>query len=137
MNDPKTVFSKQKEQCLGAADLSRKGSVDTAIVDLVNLVNQQSHYFTTSSCSGRICIHEQVISGDGVCETETKIKGKNLMRNTTLEINSALKEMKWKHADIFSKSDIGFRALPCYLVTCEQPYQPITHGCIPAPGEWV
>ena len=60
MNDPKIVFSKQKEQCLGAADLSRKGSVDTAIVDLVNLVNQQSHYFTTSSCSGRICIYEQV-----------------------------------------------------------------------------
>ena len=51
-----TQFDKQKLNCLSAVDLSRKGSVDTPVVDLVQFINSQRNYFTTSSCSGRIIV---------------------------------------------------------------------------------
>lgn len=54
------VFEKQKQQSLGGVDLSRKGSIDEAIVELVNFINQQNDYFTTSSCSGRLILFEEV-----------------------------------------------------------------------------
>ncbi|XP_076458841.1 tRNA wybutosine-synthesizing protein 3 homolog [Babylonia areolata] len=49
-------FQHQKEQCLSGADLSRKGSVDAPIADLVSFINTQSDCFTTSSCSGRVIV---------------------------------------------------------------------------------
>ncbi|XP_054720316.1 tRNA wybutosine-synthesizing protein 3 homolog [Uloborus diversus] len=49
-------FSAQKEICLKKADLSKKGSVDSRISDLVNVLNSHPSYFTTSSCSGRAII---------------------------------------------------------------------------------
>ncbi|KAK7490865.1 hypothetical protein BaRGS_00017921 [Batillaria attramentaria] len=57
--DPK-LFARQKDQCLRGADLSRKGSVDAAIVDLVEFLNDQPDFFTTSSCSGRIIVVDNV-----------------------------------------------------------------------------
>lgn len=53
------VFSKQKLQSLSSTDLSRKGSIDEPIVDLITFINSQDSYFTTSSCSGRIAIVAQ------------------------------------------------------------------------------
>lgn len=53
-------FAKQKANRLNHADLSRKGSVDVAIQDIVNLINSQPMFFTTSSCSGRTIIIENV-----------------------------------------------------------------------------
>ena len=52
------IFLRQKEQCLRAVDLSRKGSIDEPIVELVDYINTKADFFTTSSCSGRICVHE-------------------------------------------------------------------------------
>jgi tRNA wybutosine-synthesizing protein 3 len=49
-------FSNQKIYCLSKIDLSRKGSIDTAIVDLVQYLNNLDDYFTSSSCSGRLLI---------------------------------------------------------------------------------
>ncbi|XP_035683563.1 tRNA wybutosine-synthesizing protein 3 homolog [Branchiostoma floridae] len=49
-------FARWKKQCLSAADLSRKGSIDEPIVELVNLINGQEFLFTKSSCSGRILV---------------------------------------------------------------------------------
>ncbi|KAK7112237.1 tRNA wybutosine-synthesizing protein 3 homolog [Littorina saxatilis] len=49
-------FLRQKEQCLSGVDLSRKGSVDAPILELVNFINSQCDCFTTSSCSGRIIV---------------------------------------------------------------------------------
>ena len=54
-------FKHQKKTNLSKVDLSRKGSVDAAIVELVQLINEQQEYFTTSSCSGRIYVYEEVI----------------------------------------------------------------------------
>ena len=49
-------FANQKASALKGVDLSRKGSVDAPIGDLVQLVNSLPQYFTTSSCSGRIVV---------------------------------------------------------------------------------
>ena len=54
------VFNKQKEQTLSSVDLSRKGSIDEHIVELVDFINTSKEYFTTSSCSGRTIIFEEV-----------------------------------------------------------------------------
>ena len=40
-------------------DRSRKGSVDTFIVSLIDLINAHPDYVTTSSCSGRMMLHTQ------------------------------------------------------------------------------
>ncbi|XP_019614050.1 PREDICTED: tRNA wybutosine-synthesizing protein 3 homolog [Branchiostoma belcheri] len=60
-------FARWKQQCLSAADLSRKGSIDEPIVELVNFINGQEFLFTTSSCSGRISVfaekHEEKKKG--------------------------------------------------------------------------
>ena len=52
-------FDKQKSSCLSQADISKKGSIDVGISDLVNYINSQNDYFTTSSCSGRISIFSE------------------------------------------------------------------------------
>ena len=40
-------------------DKSNKGSIDKPILPLVNFINSLKDYFTTSSCSGRICINKE------------------------------------------------------------------------------
>jgi tRNA(Phe) wybutosine-synthesizing methylase Tyw3 len=61
-------FVEQKAAALRGQDLSRKGSVDEPIRNLVNFINSKSQYFTTSSCSGRILVladqlkHDQVFN---------------------------------------------------------------------------
>jgi len=49
-------FEEAKRLCLSRADLSRKGSIDEPIRPLVNLFNQSDHFYTTSTCSGRISL---------------------------------------------------------------------------------
>lgn len=46
-------FSEDNTLCFKKPDLSRKGSIDSRIVKLVNFINSFSCYKTTSSCSGR------------------------------------------------------------------------------------
>lgn len=60
-------FEKRKEATLALlnstdTDKSPKGSVDTPIIPLLNTLNQNPCYFTTSSCSGRISILSQPLS---------------------------------------------------------------------------
>ena len=54
-------FTSDKARVLAKADLSRKGSVDGPIRDLVEFINTQECYYTTSSCSGRISVFSEVI----------------------------------------------------------------------------
>jgi len=53
------LFNQQKLTCLSKADFSRKGSVDEPIAELIRFINGCDRYFTTSSCSGRICLFEE------------------------------------------------------------------------------
>ncbi|XP_005385292.1 PREDICTED: tRNA wybutosine-synthesizing protein 3 homolog isoform X2 [Chinchilla lanigera] len=61
--DRSAEFSRWKAQCLSRADLSRKGSVDEDVVDLVQLLNAREQFFTTSSCAGRILLLDGGMNG--------------------------------------------------------------------------
>ncbi|XP_037573450.1 tRNA wybutosine-synthesizing protein 3 homolog [Dermacentor silvarum] len=49
-------FAKEKRKRLGGTDASRKGAIDSKIVDVTDRLNSFPHYCTTSSCSGRIIV---------------------------------------------------------------------------------
>ncbi|XP_075688964.1 tRNA wybutosine-synthesizing protein 3 homolog [Rhinoderma darwinii] len=53
------LFMHWKLQASRKTDLSKKGSVDRDIEDVVRDINLQDYYFTTSSCSGRIIILDE------------------------------------------------------------------------------
>ncbi|GFR91356.1 tRNA wybutosine-synthesizing protein 3 homolog [Elysia marginata] len=55
-------FQRQKTQRLHHVDLSRKGSIDAPLQETVNFINSLPSYFTTSCCSGRIILFENVCS---------------------------------------------------------------------------
>ncbi|XP_004699384.2 tRNA wybutosine-synthesizing protein 3 homolog [Echinops telfairi] len=61
--DPSVQFRRSKAQCLGKADLSRRGSVDEDVKEIVQLLNSRDQFFTTSSCSGRILLIDGDSSG--------------------------------------------------------------------------
>ncbi|XP_073859778.1 tRNA wybutosine-synthesizing protein 3 homolog isoform X7 [Macaca fascicularis] len=61
--DRSAEFRKWKAQCLSKADLSRKGSVDKDVVELVQFLNTRDQFFTTSSCAGRILLLDGGING--------------------------------------------------------------------------
>ncbi|KAJ7334508.1 tRNA methyltransferase tyw3 [Desmophyllum pertusum] len=54
------AFERQKVSCLSQVDLSKKGSIDEQIMDLVQYINAKDNYFTTSSCSGRISVFSEL-----------------------------------------------------------------------------
>ena len=58
--DLSAEFKRWKAQCLNKADLSRKGSVDEDVLEIVQLLNGQEQFFTTSSCAGRIILLDRV-----------------------------------------------------------------------------
>jgi len=47
-------FSNDKKTFLSKLDKSKKGSIDEKIIPLINLINSNENYYTTSSCSGRV-----------------------------------------------------------------------------------
>ncbi|XP_058753871.1 tRNA wybutosine-synthesizing protein 2/3/4 isoform X1 [Vicia villosa] len=73
-------FEKRKSSTLASlnsteSDKSPKGSLDTPIIPLINTLNQNPNFFTTSSCSGRISILSQPISPIPSPQTKKKAKG--------------------------------------------------------------
>ncbi|KAL4608263.1 hypothetical protein GN956_G25246 [Arapaima gigas] len=61
-------FAQWKKQCVAKVDLSKKGSIDEDICDVVRFINLSENFFTTSSCSGRIIL----IDGVSDCEDVQK-----------------------------------------------------------------
>ncbi len=55
-------FSNEKKQCLEKSDKSKKQSVDIRIREIVDFINSLEDYYTTSSCSGRILVIENLES---------------------------------------------------------------------------
>lgn len=50
-------FDKSKKDCLEKLylpDKSKKGYVDEAVIELIDLINSHDDFYTTSSCAGRI-----------------------------------------------------------------------------------
>lgn len=64
-NIPKD-FLNNKQQTLAKIDRSKKGSIDTPIISLIEAINTSPFCYTTSSCSGRIIIYSEKETGDKV-----------------------------------------------------------------------
>nr|XP_040027901.1 tRNA wybutosine-synthesizing protein 3 homolog isoform X2 [Gasterosteus aculeatus aculeatus] len=60
------AFSQWKKQCLNKLDLSKKGSVDEDIANVVSLLNSREEYFTTSSCSGRVILIDRAAGSSDI-----------------------------------------------------------------------
>uniref|UniRef100_A0AAR2KZ32 tRNA wybutosine-synthesizing protein 3 homolog n=1 Tax=Pygocentrus nattereri TaxID=42514 RepID=A0AAR2KZ32_PYGNA len=54
------TFKQWKKQSLNRLDLSKKGSIDRDVANIVSFINSSEHHFTTSSCSGRIILIDGV-----------------------------------------------------------------------------
>lgn len=50
------AFQNEKKMFLSKADKSKKGNVDEKIIPLAEVINSKEKYYTTSSCSGRVCL---------------------------------------------------------------------------------
>ncbi|RLE38802.1 hypothetical protein DRJ17_02945 [Candidatus Woesearchaeota archaeon] len=57
--DSMDIFDEEKRVFLAKKDKSKKGSIDSGILNLVSLINSQQDYYSTSSCSGRIVLIER------------------------------------------------------------------------------
>ncbi|CAH1799728.1 unnamed protein product [Owenia fusiformis] len=101
-----SAFDNQKKQCLAAVDLSRKGSIDAPIVELIEKINSSENYFTTSSCSGRLCIYE---SG------ESRKKGCKwlLVSHTSPEVNEVNKSLEEISGDVVFKFEPFILHIQC------------------------
>ena len=53
------TFQNQKQTFLAKLDKSKKGSIDKHALEIINTINQQPNYYTTSSCSGRIYLYDK------------------------------------------------------------------------------
>ena len=51
-------FNREKSDFLKKLDKSKKGSIDKDAIKLVNEINSENDYYTTSSCAGRIVLLE-------------------------------------------------------------------------------
>ncbi|MEA3430060.1 MAG: tRNA wybutosine-synthesizing 3 family protein [Nanoarchaeota archaeon] len=56
-------FQNNKKVCLDKIDKSVKASIDSKILKLVDCINNNEHFYTTSSCSGRVVLQNIAESG--------------------------------------------------------------------------
>lgn len=66
------LFLNEKTQTLKKFDRSTKGSIDLPIVDLVDAFNCSKHFYTTSSCSGRLIIFGQHTKSEQISAVKSK-----------------------------------------------------------------
>jgi len=72
-----SLFDKQKAECLGKHDLSRKGSIDEPIVKIIQFINDHRDFFSLSSCSGRIVVFAEGGSPSSSVDSVTKDLNEN------------------------------------------------------------
>jgi tRNA wybutosine-synthesizing protein 3 len=89
-------FELDKKNCLSKIDKSKKGNIDKKISKLIELINKNDNYFTTSSCSGRIMIY-----------TKSKLKNKTKWffvsheKIKEINLNFQFKEQLWFKQESF------------------------------------
>lgn len=105
-------FLKQKKDFLSKPDKSGIGGIDKDIRKLVDIINTDPHYYTTSSCAGRIILIK-----------ETGEKQENAFIFVTHKKTDAQKIMNAMHMDPRTKKDlVYFKEEPCILhVACIDP----------------
>lgn len=104
LNDKKNCLSK-----MASIDKSRKGSIDSKIIDLLNIINSNAHNYTTSSCSGRIILQTQPKNGKKY-DLEWKFVSHDLINEGT--IFNELKQLKSCH-DVWFKMESAIIHVAC------------------------
>ncbi|XP_006003353.1 tRNA wybutosine-synthesizing protein 3 homolog [Latimeria chalumnae] len=97
--DPIHSFKQWKEQCLNKLDVSKKGSVDEAIVNVVGFINESDNFFTTSSCSGRIIL----IDGSDCAEVQKKTCSWLFVSHKKCQTDDVLSGLQKPHGDAVLK----------------------------------
>lgn len=70
------TFQQWKAAAIAKADQSRKGNIDARILDVINFINNNPDYFTTSSCSGRILICSDDVCVKSPVDVEQSVKSR-------------------------------------------------------------
>lgn len=100
-------FKEEKLKCLSAVDKSKEGKIDKEVIPLINLINSNKDYYTTSSCAGRITLIE-IPKSNKKNETNWLLKKHSLVNLD--EIKNALKNV--------SKNPLWFRQEGLILHVC-------------------
>jgi len=90
------TFANEKKTFLDKLDKSKKGGIDQKVVSLINKINQNPDYYTTSSCSGRVCLWQGTGKKN---ETEWLKVSHNLINNDFFEVNEL--ELVWLRLEPF------------------------------------
>tara|TARA_Y100000310_G_C20676511_1_gene813391 strand:+ start:99 stop:668 length:570 start_codon:yes stop_codon:yes gene_type:complete len=100
-------FESTKKDILGKRDKSNVGNWDDHIVELCDLINASDDYFTTSSCSGRITLVEDI---------DKKAPGVFLFRTHEKVEFDELKKGLLEVAAQVSEGIVMFKQEPCLVV---------------------
>jgi len=84
-------FDKIKKDFLSKPDKSGIRAIDNAIISLVNKINKNSRYYTTSSCAGRIILMKETGKKQ---ENAFLFRSHDKINNKTMknELNNAIKK---------------------------------------------
>lgn len=120
MDIPLEQFSKEKRAILNRADLSKKGSIDAEIRDIVTRINEKEDFCTTSSCAGRITLLER--------KSLKKIDANWLLAShQPVCFDEIKKQMKSEH-DVWLMQESCILHVFCRTLTAAQRFLNICHA---------
>jgi len=102
------TFVNDKKTYLEKIDKSQKGSIDKKILNLINKINDNCNYYTTSSCAGRIVLLAQNY-GERKNQVEWLLKTHN--KTNLEEIKEGLSKLKDK--DVWLKQESAIIHISC------------------------
>ena len=104
-------FTNYKKSILSRQDNSNKGSIDKPVIPLITAINALNNYCTTSSCSGRIVIHDA---------TAKKNEFKTLFSSHDKVQFAQIKQVLTDSLAIPANAELWFRFEPIILhVACD------------------
>jgi tRNA wybutosine-synthesizing protein 3 len=89
------MFTNEKKVALSKLDKSKKGSIDSGVKGLVDLINSKEEYYTTSSCSGRVVLWQN----GGKNEGKWLKVSHDLIEKVFFDVSS--QELVWLRVDPF------------------------------------
>lgn len=113
-------FSREKRTILERADLSKKGSIDAEISDIVSRINEKADFCTTSSCAGRITLLER--------KSSKKIDARWLLAShQPVQFKEVKEKMKSEH-DVWLMQESCILHVFCRTLEAAQRFLHICHA---------
>lgn len=113
-----TEFQNIKSNILNRTDLSLKGSIDEPIKGLVDFINQNPNFCTTSTCSGRVTIIEKSVGGSGK-KQNTKFHLRSHDRITFQDVNIIVQEFLKSCVDEDQCLWLKFEPFIAHILCCD------------------